>query len=152
MRNLNTSKEGWIPAANLIKLIGKSKSCQSLTSSGILRNKTVPNKSCQNPTCINSSMWLCFKQKAVALGTSAHHLAAVRPTQASLISNPENTLHFLHHQTAIIPTSCGYLYRFASICNHEFCQFSTENRSYKGNYSFMNSRITAGGSKQNVSS
>ncbi|XP_051260539.1 guanine nucleotide exchange factor DBS isoform X9 [Dicentrarchus labrax] len=33
VHNLSTSKEGWIAAANLIKLIGKSKSCQSLTSS-----------------------------------------------------------------------------------------------------------------------
>nr|XP_046260826.1 guanine nucleotide exchange factor DBS isoform X4 [Scatophagus argus] len=33
VRNLSTSKEGWIAAANLITLIGKSKSCQSLTSS-----------------------------------------------------------------------------------------------------------------------
>ncbi|XP_008300128.1 guanine nucleotide exchange factor DBS-like [Stegastes partitus] len=33
VRNLNTSKEGWIAAANLITLIEKSKSCQSLTSS-----------------------------------------------------------------------------------------------------------------------
>ncbi|KAM7380318.1 hypothetical protein PAMP_003626 [Pampus punctatissimus] len=33
VRNLNTSKEGWIAAANLITLISKSKSCQSLTSS-----------------------------------------------------------------------------------------------------------------------
>ncbi|KAM9344031.1 guanine nucleotide exchange factor DBS [Pholidichthys leucotaenia] len=33
VHNLNTSKEGWIAAANLINLIGKSKSCQSLTSS-----------------------------------------------------------------------------------------------------------------------
>ncbi|XP_070693844.1 guanine nucleotide exchange factor DBS [Pempheris klunzingeri] len=33
VRNLSTSKEGWISAANLITLIGKSKSCQSLTSS-----------------------------------------------------------------------------------------------------------------------
>uniref|UniRef100_A0A3Q1FP93 MCF.2 cell line derived transforming sequence like n=1 Tax=Acanthochromis polyacanthus TaxID=80966 RepID=A0A3Q1FP93_9TELE len=33
VRNLNTSKEGWIAAAHLITLIGKSKSCQSLTSS-----------------------------------------------------------------------------------------------------------------------
>ncbi|XP_035533165.1 guanine nucleotide exchange factor DBS isoform X4 [Morone saxatilis] len=33
VRNLSTSKEGWIAAANLMKLIGKSKSCQSLTSS-----------------------------------------------------------------------------------------------------------------------
>ncbi|KAK9537864.1 hypothetical protein VZT92_005439 [Zoarces viviparus] len=33
VRNLSSSKEGWIAAANLIKLIGKSKSCQSLTSS-----------------------------------------------------------------------------------------------------------------------
>ncbi|XP_060909283.1 guanine nucleotide exchange factor DBS isoform X3 [Labrus mixtus] len=33
VRNLSSSKEGWIAAANLITLIGKSKSCQSLTSS-----------------------------------------------------------------------------------------------------------------------
>ncbi|KAK2839993.1 hypothetical protein Q5P01_013733 [Channa striata] len=33
VRNLSTSKEGWITAANLITLIAKSKSCQSLTSS-----------------------------------------------------------------------------------------------------------------------
>ncbi|XP_040005227.1 guanine nucleotide exchange factor DBS isoform X3 [Xiphias gladius] len=33
VRNLSTTKEGWIAAANLITLIGKSKSCQSLTSS-----------------------------------------------------------------------------------------------------------------------
>ncbi|XP_034429330.1 guanine nucleotide exchange factor DBS-like isoform X3 [Hippoglossus hippoglossus] len=33
VRNLSTSKEGWIASANLITLIRKSKSCQSLTSS-----------------------------------------------------------------------------------------------------------------------
>ncbi|TNN04370.1 hypothetical protein fugu_001399 [Takifugu bimaculatus] len=33
VRNLSTSKEGVITAANLLSLIGKSKSCQSLTSS-----------------------------------------------------------------------------------------------------------------------
>uniref|UniRef100_A0A672H9Z3 Mcf.2 cell line derived transforming sequence-like b n=1 Tax=Salarias fasciatus TaxID=181472 RepID=A0A672H9Z3_SALFA len=33
VRNLNTCKEAWVPAANLIALIGKSKSCQSLSSS-----------------------------------------------------------------------------------------------------------------------
>lgn len=33
VRNLSSSKEGWIAAANLITLISKSKSCQSLTSS-----------------------------------------------------------------------------------------------------------------------
>ncbi|KAK2839994.1 hypothetical protein Q5P01_013734 [Channa striata] len=33
VRNPSTSKEGWITAANLITLIAKSKSCQSLTSS-----------------------------------------------------------------------------------------------------------------------
>ncbi|XP_055361024.1 LOW QUALITY PROTEIN: guanine nucleotide exchange factor DBS [Betta splendens] len=33
VRNLSTSNEGWIPAANLITLIAKSSSCQSLTSS-----------------------------------------------------------------------------------------------------------------------
>uniref|UniRef100_A0A1A8U5K6 MCF.2 cell line derived transforming sequence-like n=1 Tax=Nothobranchius furzeri TaxID=105023 RepID=A0A1A8U5K6_NOTFU len=33
VRNLNTSQEGWMAAANLLALMGKSKSCQSLTSS-----------------------------------------------------------------------------------------------------------------------
>ncbi|XP_038576802.1 guanine nucleotide exchange factor DBS isoform X4 [Micropterus salmoides] len=33
VRNLTSSKEGWMAAANLITLLGKSKSCQSLTSS-----------------------------------------------------------------------------------------------------------------------
>lgn len=38
VHNLSSSKEGWIAAANLISLIEKSKSCQSLTSSGIHTN------------------------------------------------------------------------------------------------------------------
>ncbi|XP_072513532.1 guanine nucleotide exchange factor DBS isoform X4 [Salminus brasiliensis] len=33
VRNLKNSKEGWVPAANLLTLIGESKSSQSLTSS-----------------------------------------------------------------------------------------------------------------------
>nr|XP_057937137.1 guanine nucleotide exchange factor DBS isoform X3 [Doryrhamphus excisus] len=33
VRNLNTSTEGWMASANLVTLIAKSKSCQSLTSS-----------------------------------------------------------------------------------------------------------------------
>ncbi|XP_047456494.1 guanine nucleotide exchange factor DBS isoform X3 [Mugil cephalus] len=33
VRNLSSSKEAWVAAANLITFIGKSKSCQSLTSS-----------------------------------------------------------------------------------------------------------------------
>lgn len=114
MRNLNTSKEGWIPAANLINLIGKSKSCQSLTSSGTLRNSPKYRNS-PSYTCLNSSIWLFFQQKAVALGTSAHHLAAVRPTRASLISNPEilstffiiKLPSFLHHVAicTVLPAS-----------------------------------------------
>lgn len=39
VRNLSSSKEGLIAAANLITLIGKSKSCQSLTSSGTETNR-----------------------------------------------------------------------------------------------------------------
>lgn len=35
VRNLNTSKESWMAAANLMTLMEKSKSCQSLSSSGI---------------------------------------------------------------------------------------------------------------------
>ncbi|XP_060754846.1 guanine nucleotide exchange factor DBS isoform X2 [Neoarius graeffei] len=33
VRNLNSNKEGWLPAANLLTLLGESKSSQSLTSS-----------------------------------------------------------------------------------------------------------------------
>uniref|UniRef100_A0A8C4HM31 MCF.2 cell line derived transforming sequence like n=1 Tax=Dicentrarchus labrax TaxID=13489 RepID=A0A8C4HM31_DICLA len=46
VHNLSTSKEGWIAAANLIKLIGKSKSCQSLTSSGSGSGNLSTSSSC----------------------------------------------------------------------------------------------------------
>uniref|UniRef100_A0A3Q1GU40 MCF.2 cell line derived transforming sequence like n=1 Tax=Acanthochromis polyacanthus TaxID=80966 RepID=A0A3Q1GU40_9TELE len=46
VRNLNTSKEGWIAAAHLITLIGKSKSCQSLTSSGSGSGNLSTSSSC----------------------------------------------------------------------------------------------------------
>lgn len=35
VKNLRSSKEGWVPAANLLSLISESKSSQSLSSSGI---------------------------------------------------------------------------------------------------------------------
>lgn len=35
VKNLRCSKEGWVPAANLLSLISESKSSQSLSSSGI---------------------------------------------------------------------------------------------------------------------
>uniref|UniRef100_A0A3Q3Q831 Mcf.2 cell line derived transforming sequence-like b n=1 Tax=Monopterus albus TaxID=43700 RepID=A0A3Q3Q831_MONAL len=38
VRNLSTAKEAWVTAANLITFIGKSISCQSLTSSGMQTN------------------------------------------------------------------------------------------------------------------
>ncbi|XP_078030718.1 guanine nucleotide exchange factor DBS isoform X6 [Epinephelus lanceolatus] len=46
VRNLSSSKEGWIAAANLITLIGKSKSCQSLTSSGSGSGNLSTSSSC----------------------------------------------------------------------------------------------------------
>lgn len=36
VKNLSTGREGWIPANNLLTLIGNSKSAQSLSSSGRL--------------------------------------------------------------------------------------------------------------------
>uniref|UniRef100_A0A3Q2PDY0 MCF.2 cell line derived transforming sequence like n=1 Tax=Fundulus heteroclitus TaxID=8078 RepID=A0A3Q2PDY0_FUNHE len=44
VRNLNTSKEGWMAAADLLALIGKSKSCQSLSSSGICTSIKAPER------------------------------------------------------------------------------------------------------------
>ncbi|XP_068561125.1 guanine nucleotide exchange factor DBS isoform X2 [Cebidichthys violaceus] len=46
VRNLSSSKEGWIAAANLLTLIGKSKSCQSLTSSGSGSGNLSTSSSC----------------------------------------------------------------------------------------------------------
>ncbi|XP_029700939.1 guanine nucleotide exchange factor DBS-like isoform X2 [Takifugu rubripes] len=46
VRNLSTSKEGVITAANLLSLIGKSKSCQSLTSSGSGSGNLSTSSSC----------------------------------------------------------------------------------------------------------
>uniref|UniRef100_A0A3B4A797 Uncharacterized protein n=1 Tax=Periophthalmus magnuspinnatus TaxID=409849 RepID=A0A3B4A797_9GOBI len=44
VRNLSTSKEGWIAASNLISLVKKSKSCQSLNSSGMQSNDLIGSK------------------------------------------------------------------------------------------------------------
>ncbi|KAK5890132.1 hypothetical protein CesoFtcFv8_013689 [Champsocephalus esox] len=46
VRNLSSSSEGWIAAASLITLIGKSKSCQSLTSSGSGSGNLSTSSSC----------------------------------------------------------------------------------------------------------
>lgn len=40
VKNLRSSKEGWMPAANLLSLISESKSSQSLSSSGRFLNDT----------------------------------------------------------------------------------------------------------------
>uniref|UniRef100_A0A4W3I2P8 Guanine nucleotide exchange factor DBS n=1 Tax=Callorhinchus milii TaxID=7868 RepID=A0A4W3I2P8_CALMI len=42
VKNLNTNKEGWVPAANLQTLIGDSKSFQSISSSGEKTNSYFP--------------------------------------------------------------------------------------------------------------
>uniref|UniRef100_A0A7N8XT09 MCF.2 cell line derived transforming sequence like n=1 Tax=Mastacembelus armatus TaxID=205130 RepID=A0A7N8XT09_9TELE len=52
VRNLSTSKEGWITAASLITLIAKSKSCQSLTSSVAARPAQT---STSNPEVLSTS-------------------------------------------------------------------------------------------------
>ena len=42
VRNLRSSKEGWVPAANLLSLISESKSSQSLSSSGMFPHCYLP--------------------------------------------------------------------------------------------------------------
>ncbi|XP_016327042.1 guanine nucleotide exchange factor DBS-like isoform X2 [Sinocyclocheilus anshuiensis] len=46
VRNLRTNKEGWVPAANLLTLIGESKSSQSLSSSGSGSGNLSTSSSC----------------------------------------------------------------------------------------------------------
>ncbi|XP_026152082.1 guanine nucleotide exchange factor DBS isoform X4 [Mastacembelus armatus] len=53
VRNLSTSKEGWITAASLITLIAKSKSCQSLTSSEGSGSGHLSTSSSCSETCAN---------------------------------------------------------------------------------------------------
>lgn len=133
MRNLSSSKEGWIAADNLITLIEKSTSCPSLTSSGIQTNNPKSKSKTLTENCntwrwcwnINIHICMCFKQKVAALETSAHHPAAVRPTQTSPTSNPE---HLRTSSIMKLPSwelaSYGYLYCIAIIIRH--CQISTK--------------------------
>ena len=93
VKNLKTKQEGWVAAVNILTLIGESKSCQSLTSSGKTPSPCRSVCVCLFLT-ISSKLWspcvcLCVFQRAVAQGTSALHPAAVRPTPAPLTSSPE---------------------------------------------------------------
>lgn len=67
VRNLSTSKEGTIRAANLMSLIGKSKSCQSLTSSGSYGLWHLRFYTWHQYSCLRVSA--CLSQRAAALGT-----------------------------------------------------------------------------------
>ncbi|XP_061735316.1 guanine nucleotide exchange factor DBS-like isoform X4 [Nerophis ophidion] len=51
VRNLNTSMEGWMATANLMTLIDKSKSCQSLTSSEGSGSEHLSTSSSSSETC-----------------------------------------------------------------------------------------------------
>lgn len=92
-------------AANLMSLIGKSKSCQSLTSSG--------NPPCHfqpvAPQPIVDILHLFvisarLSQRAAALATWAPRPAAARRTQASLTSSPE-LLHTSHSSKSLLRLS-----------------------------------------------
>lgn len=54
VKNLTTGREGWIPANNLLMLIGNSKSAQSLSSSG--RLLTI-NGCLSEDSCYGRKLW-----------------------------------------------------------------------------------------------
>lgn len=87
VKNLRSSKEGWVPAANLLNLISESKSSQSLSSSGIFPHCTHPH-TFERPA-FHTCAYVLVLQMAASLGTSALHPAAVRHTPAILTSNPD---------------------------------------------------------------
>uniref|UniRef100_A0A667ZEV8 MCF.2 cell line derived transforming sequence like n=1 Tax=Myripristis murdjan TaxID=586833 RepID=A0A667ZEV8_9TELE len=78
VRNLRTSKEGWVAAANLLTLIGESKSCQSLTSSGKDKNIT-PLKALQ----------FCFPEYLLTPKPADHH--PLRGTERPAMGTPANS-------------------------------------------------------------
>lgn len=109
VRNLSTSKEGTMAAADLMSLIGKSKSCQSLTSSGnppcyFQRVALEPRVDVLHVTSTLFVISARLSQRAAALGTWAPHPAAARPTQASLTSSPE-LLHNSHSSKQLMQLS-----------------------------------------------
>ncbi|KAM9850920.1 guanine nucleotide exchange factor DBS [Aulostomus maculatus] len=55
IRNLSSSKEGWVASANLISFIGKSTSCQSLTSSEGSGSGNLSTSSSCSETCTSFS-------------------------------------------------------------------------------------------------
>lgn len=97
VKNLRSSKEGWVPAANLLSLISESKSSQSLSSSGIFPAAA--------PLCVltaterpafHAGADVLVLQMAASLGTSARPPAAARHTPATQTSNPERLSLQLH--------------------------------------------------------
>uniref|UniRef100_A0A671VC19 MCF.2 cell line derived transforming sequence like n=1 Tax=Sparus aurata TaxID=8175 RepID=A0A671VC19_SPAAU len=62
VKNLRTSKEGWVAAANLLSLISESKSSQSLSSSGTVSTYSV--------LCIQTPARICFSLIMCPLTTS----------------------------------------------------------------------------------
>lgn len=98
VRNLSTSKEGWITAANLIALVGKSTSCQSLTSSGI-HTTTTCNWAPTDPhlalifnicnVCVcNRGQRLGKHQHIIQLQRDLHQLLRHKTLNSSIIKLP----------------------------------------------------------------
>uniref|UniRef100_A0A8C3ACE3 MCF.2 cell line derived transforming sequence like n=1 Tax=Cyclopterus lumpus TaxID=8103 RepID=A0A8C3ACE3_CYCLU len=58
VRNLSSSKEGWIAAAHLIALIEKSKSCPSLTSSGVQNKRTQIKRVTDEQICVKPETYI----------------------------------------------------------------------------------------------
>uniref|UniRef100_A0A3P8S672 MCF.2 cell line derived transforming sequence like n=1 Tax=Amphiprion percula TaxID=161767 RepID=A0A3P8S672_AMPPE len=91
VKNLRSSKEGWVAAANLLSLISESKSSQSLSSSGWFINQEVETFWAHSggTKATTAAVFVFVLQMAASLGTSALPPAAVRPTPATPTSNPD---------------------------------------------------------------
>lgn len=90
VKNLSSGREGWIPASNLLMLIGNSKSAQSLSSSGrlfilneIIVSLKIPyiKESNEKQPLYNIFLWFFFfslsQNQALPPALWAHHQVAV---------------------------------------------------------------------------
>ncbi len=137
VRNLSSSKDGWIAAANLVTLVSKSKSCQSLTSSGIQikypKKKSVWHKSSQLLSKTTSSdVTLQYVFVFLTEGSGSGNLSTSSSCSETYTSfsdiKPWTALHFLRHQTT--PTNARIMWLSVLCCQlwypWEICQGSSE--------------------------
>lgn len=112
VRNLRTNKEGWIPAANLLTLIGESKSSQSLSSSGNTTSH-VSSTTLQIPVMKSSFHEWVFSHRRQWVWKPQHILQLQRNLHKLL---RHQSLKPLLQRLVAAPTQCTFYWSSSSLC------------------------------------